>query len=224
MKNLLKFDIKTLIIIIEFIIILYLRACSGSGTTNIKNVTPGGTVSVDGTKYNVVNTIYDTIYIPDTRIIYRKGEDIYHDTTIYVNVPVNVSVDTMEILKNYYAQNVYVDTLKLQDSLGFITVVDTVTQNNIGGRTWISNLNNKTVTKTVFLKEKPRNKVYYGFGLGLNKQQLFSSLETGLILNTKKDQIYKLDVGVNNGTFGNENYGLLPFVKIGTYIKIRIKK
>jgi hypothetical protein len=223
MRNLLKFDIKTLIIIIEFIIILYLRSCGGNG--GVVN-TGDGTVKVDGKKYDVVNTIIDTIYIPitDTRIVYKRGKDIYHDTTIYVNVPVNVPVDTAEILKDFYAKNIYVDTLKFQDSLGFITIVDTISQNVIDGRTWISNLKNRTITKTVYLKEKPRNKVYYGFGLGLNKQQLFSSLETGFILNTKKDQIYKLDFGVNNGTFGYENYGLIPFVKVGTYIKIRVKK
>jgi hypothetical protein len=221
MRNLLRLDLKTLIIIIEFIIILYLRSCTGNG--GVVN-TGGGTVKIDGTKYDVVKTIIDTIYLPDTRIIYRRGKDIYHDTTIYVNVPVTMPVDTAEILKEYYAQNVYSDSLKLKDSLGYITIVDTVSQNMIVGRTWNTNIKNRTITNTVYIKEKPRNKVYYGFGLGLNKQQLFSSLETGFILNTKKDQIYKLDVGVNNGTFGSENFGLLPFVKVGTYIKIRVKK
>ena len=62
--------------------------------------------------------IHDTISMEVEVPYVVKGEDIYHDTTIYV--PTYISVDTAAILQNYYVTNSFNDTLKLNNNQGFV--------------------------------------------------------------------------------------------------------
>ena len=84
-------------------------------------------------------TIHDTISqeVP----MYIEGEDIYHDTTIYV--PTLVQVDTSEILKEFYAKMINMDTIKLNNNQGFIYLSDSISQNKIVSRNWSASLKPK---------------------------------------------------------------------------------
>ena len=68
-------------------------------------------------------TINKEVYIPKwkTKVITE-----YQSDTVLINAP----IDTLEILKDFYSKNVYVDEIIL-DSLGKITITDTITQNII---------------------------------------------------------------------------------------------
>jgi hypothetical protein len=99
----------------------------------------GKTVKIAGKTYTIIKHEVDTIIVPVNQLVYRDGKDIYRDSIVYKTVPSNV--DTNDIIKNYYSQLIYKDTLKLQDSLGFITITDSISKNKIKGRTFLSNVN-----------------------------------------------------------------------------------
>ena len=46
----------------------------------------------------------------------------------------------------------------------------------------------------------------------------------GILLNTKKDKIYNLGIGVANRVVDGTNGGLTPYINGGVYWKIRLKK
>jgi hypothetical protein len=216
MKKFLFLDLKTIIIILEFIIIVLLKSGCGG------NKPVGGTIRVDGKKYVVVQHTVDTVDVEKIKYITKRGSDIYHDTTIYV--PIYGPIDTMEIIRQYYAKNIYKDTLNLGDSLGFVYLNDTISENKILFRNFESRIKQRIVKDVSIVKELPKRQLFYGFNIGLNKPQLFSSVETGLIYKDRKDNILQFNVGVSNGDFSTYNNGLIPFIKVGSYWKIKVKK
>ena len=112
---------------------------------------------------------------------------------MYIDVPANV--DTAAILKQYYALQVYKDTLHLKDSLGYIAVIDSISKNSLLGRTWDARINKTTVTNTIYLKELT-NQFYLGGSLGIQKPDDLM-IGGNAILKTKTDKIFGLGFGVN---------------------------
>jgi hypothetical protein len=174
--------------IVLLILILLYRAECGSP------VVPIGPkkVVVDGKKYYVVKTIIDTQYIKYTE--QGKRDTVFHDTTIYVKVPVLDSAKLDSIAKLFYAKNVYSDTFKL--NYGSIYVQDSVQFNKIFGRNWSADLLIPKESKTIMLKEPPRAQVYFGAGATYSNSLAPS---VGMMLKTKRDRIYGVSVGINNG-------------------------
>ncbi len=216
MKDILKIDIKFILIIVLALILL-IDKCFLSN--NNKNVTNGQTITVDGKKYEVIKHDVDTQYIPVTTTIVKKGKNIYHDTTIFVPIPTKISIDTLQILKNYFAKNVRKDTLYLNDSLGFVSVTDTIQENDILMRTWSSKYFKTIIIDKTIVKELPKHQVYAGFNTNFDKTNLINSIGGNLILKTKKDMLYQIGIGVNN----NGTTNLIPYVGIGVAWKIKFK-
>jgi hypothetical protein len=111
-------------------------------------------------KYDTVLNVIDTQYVQKDSIVYRKGKDIYHDTTIFVPRETKV-IDTVEVLAECHAINIFKDSLQLPDSVGMVKVFDTVQDNRITGRRWDATVNKITITKEIILREKPRT-TYHG--------------------------------------------------------------
>lgn len=212
MKKILDLDIKTILILILATILLF-RQCGKK-----EEIEPTGTVNVGGKKYDVVKKETEIKYVDKVKIVNKKGEDIYHDTTIYVPVPQDV--DTLKILSLYHAKNVFRDTLKLDDSLGLVTVVDTIQKNTIINRTFNAKVREKVVHDVVYLKEPPKRQVFIGTQAGFNNQEIFKTLSLGLLYKDKKDKIYHIGAGVINQTPNS----LSPVVNGGVYWKIQLKK
>lgn len=185
-----KIDLKTLLIFGLILIIFLMRGCSGGNNDNSK------TVKIDGKKYVVVKHQIDTVYREVTQTVYRDGKTIYRDKPIYVTVPGNV--DTTEILKDYYAKYVYKDTLKLKDSLGYITIVDTIFKNNLHFRIWDAKINQISIKETIFLKDPPRVQMFTGGVIGVDKVNIINFAGPSLVLKDKKDHLYSLGVGYSN--------------------------
>ncbi len=186
--------------IILFLIILLYRAECG------RPVVPIGSekVVVDGKKYEVIRKVIDTQYVKYT----EKGEKetVFHDTTIYVPIPVLDSVKLDSIVKLYYAKNVYSDTLKL--NYGSIYVQDSVQHNSIVHRKWSADLLIPKETETLIVKEPARNRLYFGAGAAYGTSVMPS---VGLMLKTKKERIYGVSLGVSNG---------LPIYGGSIYVKL----
>ena len=206
------------IALLLLIVIVVLQQCGGNkkGTGEI--------VKVDGKKYELIKHEIDTIEVVKTKVITKKGEDIYHETIVEHEVKVPVNVDTNAILKEYYTKVLYKDVLVLPDSLGTVAVTDTISQNKILGRTFNANVKQRTIKETTIVKELPKTKIFYGVEGGFNKADVVSHIGMGILVNTKKDKVYNLGIGVANRVVDGTNGGLTPYINGGVYWKIRLKK
>jgi hypothetical protein len=103
-------------------------------------------------------------------------------------------IDTMSILRDYYAKYFYTDTIKV-DSLGFIVINDTVTRNLISKRDVQSNIfiPTTTVTNTTYLYKR---ELFWGVAVSGNKEQI-QSVNGELMYVNKKRNAYGFGVGVD---------------------------
>jgi hypothetical protein len=206
-----KLDLKTILIIVLGSLLLLTQMCSGNRDK------PGDTINVGGKNYQVLKHTVDTEYVPVEKIVIKRGKDIYHDTTIYVPLP--ASFDTMEMVKNYLAMNVFKDSLILDDSLGFIVVSDTIQMNKIRTRVWDTKINKVKIRDNKIVTELPKNQVFIGFNTSVNKVDMIGSVGIGTTLKTKSDKLYNLNLGLMN-----TSNGMSPYIGGGLQWKIRLKK
>ena len=208
------------IAIVGLIIVILLEWFNPGG------VMPGKKVFIAGKAYEVIKHEIDTVDIVKTKVVTKKGEDIYHETIVEKEVQVQVPaiVDTQALLKDYYSKVLYKDTLVLPDSLGTVALLDTITQNKILGRTFNANVKQRTIKETMIVKELPKTQVYYGLTGGFNKADVVSNVGAGLLIKTKKDKIYNLGIGVANRVSDGTNGTLSPYIGGGVYWKIKFKK
>ena len=213
MKKLL--NLKNIAITLLIVVVVF-QQCGGNkkGTGEI--------VKIDGKKYELIKHEIDTIEVVKTKVVTKKGEDIYHETIKEVNIP--AIVDTQALLQDYFAKNIYKDTLQLPDSLGNVSLIDTITQNKILGRTFNASVKQRTIKETTIVKELPKTQVYYGLTGGFNKADVVSNIGAGLLIKTKKDKIYNLGIGVANRVTDGTNGTLSPYIGAGVYWKIKFKK
>jgi|688.fasta_scaffold242303_3 hypothetical protein len=210
-------NIKNIALLLLIVIVVF-QQCGENKTKT------GEIVKIDGKKYELIKHEIDTIEVVKTKIVTKKGEDIYHETIVEHEVKVPVNVDTNAILKEYYTKVLYKDVLVLPDSLGTVAVTDTISQNKILGRTFNANVKQRTIKETTIVKELPKNKLFYGIQGGFNKADVISHVGMGILLNTKTDKIYNLGIGVANRVVDGTNGGLTPYINGGVYWKIRLKK
>lgn len=180
-------DLKTLLIVGLIALLLFTRGC------NDKDITKGGTTVVNGKTYQNITQVVDTIYVPTKQTVYKPGKTIYKETPVFVAMP--REVDTVAILKDFYCKEVYKDTLKLNDGLGYVSVIDTVSQNKIIGRVWNSQVNKIIVKDTKIVKKAPVNQLYIGAVGGFDRVNIVNYVGPTLVFKTKKDKLYSLGIG-----------------------------
>lgn len=203
-----KKNISYLIIIVLALIILLERSCT---PTTIVSSDPQVNVKIDTVYKHITDTLIKTVAVKS--FVYVQPEGAHY-------VPTN-NIDTCKanfnrLLNEHIKKTVYQDTLKL-DSLGTITIIDTVWINKLyGKRKYIQNIKIPTITKTVTVTktEEPKRQLYIGANLFGDKKQL-QLVSPGILYKTKKDHIYQINVGVNFD--GSITYGA------GMYYKIKLK-
>ena len=170
-------NIQTLLIVVLLVLLWLQRSCSSS-----PEITEPQVITKVEVRYDTVETIKET-YVP--KYITRIETVIDTFTT---------PIDTVNILKNYYAKYFYSDTLKI-DTLGYAVINDTITQNTILARDIRTNvlIPTTTITKEIYLNNR---EFYWGLGLQGKKDQL-NYLGGELLYRNKKYQVYGLGVGVN---------------------------
>lgn len=213
MKKLL--NLKNIAIALLIVIVVFQQCGENKKTT-------GEIVKVDGKKYELIKHEIDTVEVVKTKVVTKKGEDIYHETIKEVIIP--TIVDTQALLHDYFAKNIYKDTLQLPDSLGTVSLIDTITQNKILGRTFNASVKQRTIKETTIVKELPKTKLFYGFEGGFNKADVVSHLGFGVLVNTKKDKMFHLGLGVANRTTDGTSGALAPYIGGGVYWKLKLKK
>ena len=187
-------NIQTLFIVVLVVVILFMRSCDGGGGS----VEPKVITKVE-TKWDTI-TITKNVYIPKW-----KTKIVTEVDSILINVP----IDTLEVLKDYYAKNVFVDEIKL-DSLGVVTITDTIYKNTVWRRAVESNIliPTTTVTKEIYLNNR---EFYWGLNVAGNRNQI-NYLGGGILFKSKRKNIYGLGIGVN------ENFE--PIISASYYMKL----
>ena len=140
-------NIQFLLIVVLVVLLLLQRSCSSNQDI------------IEPTIITKVETKWDTITINKVEYVPKwieKVVTVYENDTIIINTP----IDTLEVLKEYYAKNVYVDKIVL-DSLGTVTITDTITQNKIFSRKIQSDIliPTTTLTQEIYLN----NREFYFF-------------------------------------------------------------
>ena len=151
----------------------------------------GEEIKVNGKVYEYVDRVIDTHYVRYN--IKGRTDTLIEDTTIYVEVPVMDTTAMRKYVEEYYAKKVFNDTIKLD--YGKIYIQDTVSTNKIVSRLWNADLLMPTITDTKIVKELPKNELYLGVRMDLEKSGTFVGIGPSLLLKTKRNRIY--GVGVN---------------------------
>lgn len=205
-------DLKVLLILVLLGVILLtqIKGCKTNGK-------PGDTL-ID------IDTVYKEVKVEVPKYT-PKWRTKIEEVEVQVEVEKFLPVDTVSILKDYFAKYKTIDTLNLPypDSVnrtfGYGIVTDIITKNEIIERSVSWNYKIPEITKTITIYPPPVNQVYVGVSSAFNKENFVDNVSGGLILKNKKDVIYQASIGL-----GNRGGGIAPFVGGGIYWKIRLKK
>ena len=196
MKVLFK-NIQTLLIVALAALLLYQRGCSS-------------TLPVESEVITEVITKWDTLKVATKEYVPK-----YIRKTVVEIDTFQVPIDTISILKDYYAKYFYTDTIKV-DSLGFIVINDTVTRNLISKRDVQSNIfiPTTTITNTIYLNKR---ELYGGVSVSgminpVYNESPIKYISGELLYKNKKKQIYGFGLGIDED--------FLPIVSGRMYWKI----
>jgi hypothetical protein len=214
MKNLLEFDLKFLIILI-LSAILFFEKCDNTSDDSNK------TVKIDGKKYKLLLHKIDTFEVYKTQTLTKKGDDIYHENysvdTAYLDAM--SEIDTAAIINDYFSKNVYKDTLVINDSLGYVYIIDTISKNKISHREWSTKIKERWVKETTIVKDPPRVEYYLGLNANFDKKDYLNSIGASAMIKSKKNNIFQLNAGLTNKQ--NETMQqFTPYFGGGVYWKI----
>ena len=172
-------NLQTILIVGLVVIILLMRQCDGEKPV-VKTIVE--------TKETVR---WDTVRIPEVTYVPKWQTKI-----VRVTDTIPQDIDTMEILKDYYAKYFYSDTLDI-NSIGNIVINDTITQNKIFARKPKVNIQIPTITKEIVItKVINEREFYYGVGLQGSTDQL-NYLGGEFLYRTKKKNAYGVSLGIN---------------------------
>ena len=211
-------EIKNIIILV-LVISLSLVSFDPFGVMPNRNKTIEKIVKVDGQS---LHPIHDTIEVEvpyDVEVPYEVEKLIpyaVHDT-------IESKVDTNFIVNQFLnTKNIFTNTYKFDKQQGSITITDTISQNKLIGRKYISNITPKV--DTLEIPEPFKRKVYAGFEGGFNQADYVNFIGVGVMVNSNSNKIYNLGIGVNNKTTDGTNGYFTPYIRGGVYWKIRLKK
>ena len=175
MKDFFK-NIQTLLIVVLAAVLFLQRGCSSTPPVEPEVITE-------------VVTKWDTLKVTEKEYVPK-----YIRKTIIDIDTFQAPIDTVSILKDYYAKYFYTDTIKI-DTLGTIIVNDTVTRNLISMRDVQSNIfiPTTTITNTVYLYKR---EFYGGIAIGSTNQAVQNINGELLYINKKRDA-YGFGVGLN---------------------------
>lgn len=163
--------------------------------------------------------VHDTTWSVHDSLIYAKPKPA---KIVYLDAPVEYLADTNyarlkvqydSLLREYFALKTYADTVRL-DTLGYVSVIDSVQKNGLIGRSYHTNykIPTITVTKTITHYAPPTSALFFGGGVEGNKTLGVTGAQVGILYKSKKDKIVGLNVGSSIGT--QLTYGISSYWKI----------
>lgn len=202
------------LIVLALAVVVYLQRCNGGG----KGVTP---------PQNTHDTTIMEIHHYHNTVIYRSNPmPTGHIAAKPKDIPPTMVPDTnysrlvaqFESLKElYYSRNIYKDSIPI-DTIGYVSVEDTIGQNKLLGRKWHPKYDIPekitTITNTVYPEQ--RFQVYFGGEILGNEKQIIAGGALDLLFKTKKDRLYSI---------GIEKLIDYPVMyKLGTFWKISFRR
>ena len=176
-------NIQTLLIVVLAVLLLLQRGCSS-------------TPPVEPTVITEVVTKWDTVKVKKTEYVPKIVEKVVVEIDTF-----STPIDTVSVLKDYYAKYFYTDTIQL-DTLGSIIVNDTITRNLISFRDVQSDIfiPTTTITNTVYLN---RREFYGGISVGgmvnpVQNESPINYISGELMYVNKKRNVYGFGLGVDN--------------------------
>jgi hypothetical protein len=167
--------------------------------------------------------VYDTIP-KEVLLEVEVPYEIEVEVEKIVEVLVQPVVDTSYILQKYYIKNYESDTIILKNKQGSIYLFDTISQNKVISRKFISNIRPKIVREPSPEPPKIKNRVYVGLNGSLSRQDWVNSIGTSVLLKTKDEKIFQIGVGVANRTFDGTTGNFVPYVTGGVYWELKLNK
>ena len=174
---------------------------------------------------------YDTItnetisYVPEYKE--RVITNVIHDTIIQIEYRIEPT-DTVAILEDYFARYFYEDTVVNTDSF-YVIVYDTVSQNQIAGRSTRYNILYPVITNTITEKHYINaREVYLGgnIGIGTFPDVSIVNFDLGVGMRTKRNSFLLLRGGFsfpNTSTINSNGLEVRPYIGIGYFHKISKK-
>ena len=175
MRNYFK-NIQTLLIVVLAVLLFLQRSCSSTPPVEPKVITE-------------VVTHWDTVKVETTEYVPKIVEKVVVNIDTF-----SAPIDTVSVLKDYYAKYFYTDTIQI-DTLGSIIINDTITRNLIAMRDVQSNIfiPTTTITNTVYLYKR---EFFGGISVGGNPQMIQNINGEFLYVN-KKRNAYGFGVGLD---------------------------
>jgi hypothetical protein len=171
-------------------------------------------IRVNGELYELLSHKIDTVYVENIITEYRDGRTIYVDVEVPIEIKIPIDVDTLSILRDYYATRIYKDTLNVTADdltpLGWVAVTDTISENRIVGRYFSANILQRTIIDEKIVKELPKTQLWAGFTTSTNMQ-----IGGSFSLITRNKNHIGIDLGVY------EDDGLTPYVGVRYLWQIR---
>lgn len=169
--------------------------------------------------------IRDTTWIIKDSTVYSKPQliktipvDVSHDTIINNYLPdtnyQKLVQQYQEVVANFLATNLYSDSVRI-DTVGYVKVTDTVSQNRLLKRGYKINIKYPVITETIIKPAPKVNQLYVGGGIEGNKTVLVNQINAGVLFKNKRDQIY--------GIYGGLNASGQPQIGVNSFWKITLK-
>lgn len=209
------FDIRHIVIaLLIMVVIIELINPKGIMPNRVKIVP-----QIDSIPY----AVHDTIPV-DSLVEVEVEVPVEVEVEKRVEIPVIQPVDTLEIMKVYFAKVPHSEVLMLPNNQGKITITDTISKNSVVNRKFIADIKKMIVRDTIYTKEPKKGQVFFGFEGGFNKVDVVSHIGTGVIFKTKEDKLFHVGVGVANRLTDETSGEFKPYVNGGVYWKIKVKR
>ena len=146
---------------------------------------------------NTVTTTIDTVTVVKRFEKFTKGDKIPYKIldTIYKK-----SYDTTYIAKDYNQAKEYLDTIK-QDSNTFV-IRDTISQNRIIGRSFKAEIQEKIITITNNIQDKPKSALYIGIRSDVSQDYLKVNHNISLSFKTRQRGLFSVGYGMSGYSIG----------------------
>lgn len=206
------FDIRHIVIVLLLILVFV-------EFINPKGIMPNRTFVIHDTvgfEVPVHDTIPEEVEIEVPVMVEKPVPYAVHDT-------IQTIVDTNLIVNRYLnSKNIFTNTYKFDKKQGSITITDTISNNKLIGRKYITKIT--PIIDTLRIPEPFKRKVYAGIETTFNKPDVVGSVGLGFLINSKSNRIYQFGLGVTNRVVDGTNGGLTPYINGGVYWKIKLKK
>jgi hypothetical protein len=152
-------------------------------------------------KSTVTKTKIDTVFTVKTFTKHTKGDRIPFKVldTVITNVYIDKH-DTTFIIKDYNQAKEFTDSIR-QDSNLFV-IKDTISQNRIIGRSFQSKIQEKTITITNNIQDKPKAALYIGIRSDVSIDYNNINHNITLSLKTRKKGLFNVGYGMSGYSVG----------------------